>query len=132
MIRFWSLNVSGALAFMAAWVAGWASRPFTQDPTYLTWLIASIFLWGLFLAHQSRWEAVRWISGRLVRLGLVGTLVGFVIALSGVDWSHAGDVAQIPHMVGAMVSGLSVAIYTSLAGWIGSLWLDLNRRLLGD
>ena len=73
---------------------------------------------------------VRQISGSLVLLGLVGTVVGFIIALSGVDPNSAGDVQSIAPMVAELVRGMSVALYTTLVGAVTNLWLMVNYRIL--
>ncbi len=77
------------------------------------------------------WIAVvRHISNSLVLLGLIGTVVGFIIALSGVDPESAGDVAQISPMVSELLAGMSVALYTTLVGTVLHLWLMVNYHLL--
>ena len=78
----------------------------------------------------SRIAAVRQIAGSLVLLGLVGTVIGFIIALSGVDFTAAGDVAAIGPMVSALIEGMSVALYTTLVGAVLNIWLMVNYNLL--
>ena len=77
------------------------------------------------------WIAViRHFANALVLLGLVGTVIGFVIALSGVDPAAAGDVKSISPMVSELLAGMAVALYTTLAGAVLNLWLMINHRLL--
>ncbi len=73
---------------------------------------------------------VRHLGGVLVLLGLIGTVLGFVIALSGVDPAAAADVSAIAPMVSSLVAGLGVALYTTLVGAVLNLWLMTNYRLL--
>lgn len=73
---------------------------------------------------------VRHIANSLVLLGLIGTVLGFVIALSGVDPTSAGDVQAIAPMVTDLIGGMSVALYTTLVGSISNLWLTINYRIL--
>ena len=63
-------------------------------------------------------------------MGLIGTVIGFIIALSGVDPATAGDVNAIAPMVSALIGGMSVALYTTLVGAILNVWLMVNYRLL--
>ena len=85
---------------------------------------------ALKLRLAARIAAVRHLAGSLVFLGLIGTVVGFIIALSGVDPEQAADVAAIGPMVSTLIQGMSVALYTTLVGAILNIWLMVNYRLL--
>ena len=79
----------------------------------------------------SDWIAViRHFANALVLLGLIGTVIGFVIALSGVDPDRVSDVKSISPMVSELLAGMAVALYTTLAGATLNLWLLVNHRLL--
>ncbi len=73
---------------------------------------------------------VRHVANSLVLLGLIGTVLGFIIALSGVDPNVAGDVRAVAPMVTNLVAGMSVALYTTLVGAVLNLWLTVNYHLL--
>jgi hypothetical protein len=74
--------------------------------------------------------SIRHIANSLVFLGLLGTVIGFIMALSGVDADTAGDVKSIAPMVTTLIDGMSVALYTTLVGAVLNIWLMLNYRLL--
>jgi hypothetical protein len=79
----------------------------------------------------SDWIAViRQFANSLVLLGLIGTVIGFIIALSGIDPAAVSDVKSISPMVSELLSGMAVALYTTLAGATLNLWLTVNHRLL--
>lgn len=78
----------------------------------------------------SQISGVRHVANSLVLLGLIGTVLGFVIALSGVDPASAGDVRAIGPMVAKLIQGMSVALYTTLVGAVLSLWLTVNYHIL--
>ncbi|NQU71862.1 MAG: MotA/TolQ/ExbB proton channel family protein [Rhodospirillales bacterium] len=82
----------------------------------------------LRLSH--RISVVRHIANSLVLLGLIGTVVGFIIALSGVDPQKAADVASISPMVSTLIRGMSTALYTTLVGGVLNLWLTVNYQHL--
>jgi biopolymer transport protein ExbB/TolQ len=82
----------------------------------------------LRLSH--RIAVVRHIANSLVLLGLIGTVVGFIIALSGVDPQKAADFASVSPMVSTLIRGMSTALYTTLVGGILNLWLTVNYQLL--
>jgi hypothetical protein len=78
----------------------------------------------------SRITPIRHLANSLVLLGLIGTVIGFIIALSGVRPEVVSDVNSIGPMVSTLISGMSVALYTTLAGSLLNLWLMVNVRLL--
>lgn len=85
---------------------------------------------ALRLKLSHRISAVRHVANSLVLLGLIGTVVGFVIALSGVDPDHASDIDRIAPMVSTLITGMSTALYTTLVGAIFHVWLMANHQLL--
>ena len=70
------------------------------------------------------------MANSLVLLGLIGTVIGFIIALSGVRPEVVSDVGAIGPMVSTLISGMSVALYTTLVGSLLNVWLMVNVRLL--
>jgi MotA/TolQ/ExbB proton channel family len=85
---------------------------------------------ALRLKLSSRIAGVRQFANNLVLLGLIGTVVGFIIALSGVDPGTVGDASAIAPMVSSLIEGMGVALYTTLVGSVLNIWLMLNCRLL--
>ncbi|HEX7006955.1 MAG TPA: MotA/TolQ/ExbB proton channel family protein [Alphaproteobacteria bacterium] len=73
---------------------------------------------------------VRQIANNLVLIGLIGTVLGFIIALSGVDPDRASDVNSISPMVATLIEGMSVALYTTLVGSVLHIWLIVNYHML--
>jgi hypothetical protein len=84
----------------------------------------------LRLKLSTRIGVVRHIANSLVLLGLIGTVIGFIIALSGVDPQRASDVSAIAPMVSTLIDGMSVALYTTLVGAVFNLWLMVNYHIL--
>jgi biopolymer transport protein ExbB/TolQ len=80
------------------------------------------------LSH--RITVVRNIANSLVLLGLIGTVLGFIIALSGVDPENASEVSSIAPMVSTLIDGMSTALYTTLVGAVLNVWLMANHQLL--
>lgn len=73
---------------------------------------------------------VRYIAGMLVLLGLVGTVIGFIVALSGVDPQKVPSVENVAPMVARLINGMSIALYTTLVGSVLHLWLMVTQRIL--
>lgn len=84
----------------------------------------------LRLSH--RISVVRHLGNTLVLLGLIGTVLGFIIALSGVDPDTASDVNSIAPMVSRLIQGMSTALYTTLIGSIFNVWLMANFQMLSS
>lgn len=132
----------------AAWHRGWIDLLAASDPTFMTQGIAAAAVWGLLLASwkhmrlrsglaaMNREQVAVYIAGvkhlavALVLAGLIGTVIGFVMALQGVDPRTAGDVSAMTGMVATLIQGMSIALYTTLAGSVGSLVLMLAYRFL--
>jgi hypothetical protein len=73
---------------------------------------------------------VRQTADSLVFLGLVGTVIGFIVALSGIDPQTSAQVEEVASMVSTLVAGMSIALYTTLVGSVLHVWLMVNHRLL--
>ncbi len=73
---------------------------------------------------------IRHLASSLVFLGLIGTVIGFIIALSGVDPDQAVEADNIGPMVSALISGMSTALVTTLVGSLLNIWLMANYQLL--
>ena len=78
----------------------------------------------------ARISVVRVISNNLIILGLIGTVIGFIISLSGVDAERVSDVAAVGPMVSTLIQGMSVALYTTLVGAILHVWLTMCYQVL--
>lgn len=85
---------------------------------------------SLRLKLTSRIAVIRHTSNSLVFLGLIGTVVGFIIALSGVQPNTAADPSAIGPMVTTLIEGMSVALYTTLVGAVLNIWLMVNYHVL--
>lgn len=88
-------------------------------------------MFQLRMAHKI--APVRHIASRLVLLGIIGTILGFIIALyGGIDADAATDVAAVGPMVALVLQGIGVAFFKTLTGSVLSLWLMLTYRLLEE
>lgn len=85
---------------------------------------------ALRLKLTARLSGVRHLAGSLVFLGLIGTVVGFMIALDGIDPSQAADASAIAPMVANLIDGMGLALTTTLVGAVLNLWLMADYRIL--
>lgn len=153
------VNVAFIAIAVALTVEGYVAWLFANDSSYISYAITALFLvgWGwsakeivvasadlnLSDAHGPRKAAradadkdlgkIAWlsdISEYLVQLGFLGTLVGFVIALSGIDQDTVMTADGAQGAVAALMSGMSTAIGTTIIGASLALWHGCNMRLL--
>lgn len=85
---------------------------------------------GLRIALNSRINAVPFVAGTILSFGLAGTIVGFILALGGVSPATASDPAAVGPMVAAMMSGVGIALYKTLAGIVLAQYLYAMHRML--
>ena len=85
---------------------------------------------SLRLKLATKINFIKFIANTLVILGLIGTVIGFIIALSGVDGSVSSNPEEVSKMVSTLIQGMSVALYTTLVGSICSVWLNICFQIL--
>ncbi|MEM7292354.1 MAG: MotA/TolQ/ExbB proton channel family protein [Pseudomonadota bacterium] len=78
----------------------------------------------------SRISVIRTVANNLIILGLIGTVIGFIISLSGVEAERVADVASVAPMVSTLIQGMSVALYTTLVGAVLHVWLTMCYQVL--
>jgi hypothetical protein len=69
-------------------------------------------------------------SDSLMKLGLLGTIVGFIMMLAPIAGLDASDKAMMKTSMGLMSDGMAVAMYTTLTGLVGSILLKIQYYML--
>lgn len=70
------------------------------------------------------------LSDVLLKLGLLGTIVGFILMLMPMGEITEFDPSLMQRLLSSMSGGMAVALYTTLAGLITSTLLKLQYHLL--
>jgi biopolymer transport protein ExbB/TolQ len=70
------------------------------------------------------------VSDTLMKLGLLGTIIGFIIMLAPIASLDAADKVAMKSSMGLMSDGMAVAMYTTLAGLIGSILVRIQYYML--
>ena len=70
------------------------------------------------------------VSDTLMKLGLLGTIVGFIIMLAPIATLDAADKVAMKSSMGLMSDGMAVAMYTTLAGLVGSILVKIQYYML--
>jgi hypothetical protein len=69
-------------------------------------------------------------SDTLMKLGLLGTIIGFIIMLAPIAGLDVADKLAMKSSMGLMSDGMAVAMYTTLAGLIGSILVRIQYYML--
>lgn len=70
------------------------------------------------------------IAETLLKLGLLGTVIGFIFMLAPLTSVQTIDVGQMREVLASMSGGMAVALYTTLFGLIGGILLKLQYYFL--
>lgn len=76
--------------------------------------------------HHLGWFA----ADMLIRIGLIGTVIGFIMMLGTAYQLRQDDIAGLKVLLGTMGEGMQVALYTTLSGISGSLLLSVYCKIL--
>jgi hypothetical protein len=68
----------------------------------------------------------------LMKLGLIGTVIGFIMMLAPIAGLDAGNQLSIKSSMSMMSDGMAVAMYTTLAGLVGSILIRIQYYLVED
>ena len=74
--------------------------------------------------------AGHFIADLLLKLGLTGTVIGFILMLLPIGEIEQFDPSLIQRLLAAMSGGMAIALYTTLAGLVTSTLLKLQYYLL--
>ena len=66
----------------------------------------------------------------LIKLGLIGTVIGFIIMLSSIAVIEDFDLSLMQSLLKNMSSGMMVALYTTLTGLLSSIILSFQNKYL--
>jgi MotA/TolQ/ExbB proton channel family len=126
------LQAIGAAMVAGLWIAGLAGKPFEGNNGPLCWIIIGMGVLGIGCVFMQRWNDVQWLATHVVRIGLLGTVVGLIIAFSAAAQGGSTNPDEIKPMISAVISGMYVSLYATLLGIGTNLWLKVNLRLLGN
>jgi len=79
---------------------------------------------------DTRRDSVQTASDFLIRLGLFGTVYGFLLATSDMDMTALTSSEMAGAEIGGVVQGVSVSFVTTLTGLVTGTILSFHRRIL--
>ena len=141
-LRWWLLATLVSVGCVFTCISGYFGLLWEKDSSYLSWLIFTVFgffsmVCGIntfkvsksapktkeeFEAFQ-RQEEVGWFASDLcLTLGMLGTIVGFVLMLSGFESIDMSMPQTIQGLLSELGKSMATALYTTLNGLVcGSL-----------
>lgn len=76
--------------------------------------------------HETGW----FLADLMIRLGLLGTVIGFIFMLSSVANVASVDLHALQQLLTQMTGGMRIALYTTLTGLGAGILLSFQYRLL--
>src|SRR6266508_1029649 len=92
----------------------------------------TLLLRGLADALRGPNQLGAFASDALMKLGLLGTIIGFILMLAPIAGLDAADRASVKSSMGLMSDGMAVAMYTTLTGLIGSVLVQAQYYMLDE
>jgi biopolymer transport protein ExbB/TolQ len=70
------------------------------------------------------------VADLMLKLGLLGTVIGFIIMLGSLTNLNSVDITVMQSLLADMSSGMKVALYTTLVGMLAGIALNIKFNLL--
>ncbi len=117
---FVCMTVTTAL-LIVAWMNGFLGEVLLSDQTGIVWIVIAICMFG---AISSNWFPFfnDWVleHGLTLMVGLLGTVVGFTIAING----------AVTNDVAIKLSGVDTALTTTAVGIVTHIYLLVLQRVM--
>lgn len=143
--KWWTMIVLLVTALVASeYYIGVVDFIIQNDPTRITFMIGGLFLLATIYAGlltrrvhvgkpvSDKDTSVLWFtSDALMSIGMVGTLLGFLMVLtSAFNDIDTSDVAAMQEVIGQLATGMGTALLTSLVGLVSSITLKAQLVML--
>lgn len=125
------LNTCWAALVVWASVQGYTQFVFTHDVSNISYVITAILAVSLAAVFLGRTAHLHRTEVWLVTLGLIGNVVGFIIALQEVDTSSLGSAEGVQRVAASLLAGMGVAFCSTLVGAVGALWVSTVAWVVG-
>lgn len=138
LIYWWVIWCFQVLACATAAKFGLYQEIIGIDPTHITQLIASIHVlaslligWCIYAQRDPFTEALWYTAETQLSLGMIGTLIGFIIMLNSA-FAHVsnGDLEGIKNSIAMIGVGMGVAIRATLLGLVSGVLIKAQLLIL--
>jgi hypothetical protein len=132
-LRWWLMFTASCVGFYFAYDTGLVHSFLEKDSTNISLLIFSIFVLFTFIIGYDTYKASKkltnnicaraktgwFFSDALMTLGMLGTVIGFIMMLNG-------DITAAKAALTSMSKGMGIALYTTAAGVTCGLLLKIQ------
>ena len=132
-LRWWLIVVCTALGLVFFTIYGGVNYVNHADFTKISFLIFALFVYctiqvGISTYRKTdRLDFSRWCLGIMTKLGMTGTVIGFISMLSTCLRNvNVQDTRAMQGILSDMTMGMSTALVTTAAGLIFSLLLHIQ------
>lgn len=124
--KVWQDDESLPAKFMQAINKSILGQPLEAEKLSDSDLLADVFAEQTRAQHEVGW----FFTSLLVKLGLLGTVIGFVLMLTPLSTLESFDIEDIQGILANMTAGMAVALNTTLVGLLGSMLLSFQYLML--
>ena len=132
--KWWTVLALGVITFGVGWYRfDLVNEILIRDQTYMTTFMISLAVVTSVSTIGRKWT--HWhefITEVMTRLGFIGTVIGFMMALGAAGVADVETVEDVKNMMSELLAGISVALTTTLAGLVLQIWLDTQKRSIKD
>ena len=157
--RLLLVNLAGLYGLFFAYQQGWVEAIYNADASYITGVITFLFVLVTASAFIQAGKVGKYINqvkvgipwaytaldsikrlhklahidraaGWMYTLGLIGTVIGFMIAFNDIDMSLIGDASGVQTLAAQLISGVGTSLVTTLVGAIFGLWTEVNYKMI--
>ncbi len=138
-LRWWLLFCTSCAAMFVAYSFGFIDALLAKDITRLSFAILGVFFLssmyvGWLTYKRNKGATVKvgvnigwFITELLLALGMIGTVIGFILMLGGSFESlNISDTGSVKTALTDMAIGMSTALYTTLVGMVCSQILKVQ------
>ncbi len=128
MSRFWLFQLFGFFLLCIAQLVGFPLLIWDGDTTKLIVLIMALGIYGIWEQAHQEWDKADATGNICVLVGLIGTVLGIIVALSGINPESVADASSVKQVVTTMVQGMGTVYYTTLVGAVALAWMRLGEK----
>ncbi len=125
------LNTCWAALVIWSSIMGYTQFVFTHDVSRISYGITALLAAGLLAVFLGRTAHLERLEVWLVTLGLIGNVVGFIIALQHIDTGSLGSAEGVQRVAASLLAGMGVAFCSTLVGAVAALWVSTVAWVVG-
>lgn len=126
------INTCWAALVVWAAINGHVGFIFSHDVSHLSYVISALLAASLVATHAGYTRHLARVEVWFVTLGLIGNVVGFIIALQHIDTGALSSAEGVQRVAAGLLSGMGVAFCSTLVGAVAALWTSTNSWVCGQ